>query len=270
MTRSHAMPIPSKITCAVLCHLAAFAMASWRPVVSFAQDPQTTVSTPIVNANDGFYEYVGSQWSVHGRGWFFNFGGGALPPFGGFDPNSGIQGGGSFQHGNFGGSFHFMAAQGNSRTLTSTTPEITMINGVPGAFFSGTQTPFVTQIVPTVADHRLPRGIATPKRFRMQGVRTANDPDTLALAGGDPPKVRETSSSGANRGDQSVAAIRKSQQQESDAQRDEALAHLAAGKERELRGEKGLALISYKRAFKLAGGPEKLAIAKKIRSLEAK
>ena len=54
---------------------------------------QTTIGTPFRGIGDNFYENIGSNWSLRGPGWFFNFGGPSVtaPQFGGFDPNNQAQ-----------------------------------------------------------------------------------------------------------------------------------------------------------------------------------
>ena len=57
----------------------------------FAQ--MVTVQSPLQHNGASFYEYSHIGWSVQNPHYFMHFnGGGALPPFGGFQPNAGLNG----------------------------------------------------------------------------------------------------------------------------------------------------------------------------------
>ena len=130
------------------------------------------VQTPFTSINDDFYENFGVNFGFSipsGRGngsrvvgygpqgqlfpnlVFQNGSGGAIPPFGGFSPNSGAtfgfanrgQGGGGYSLG-------FNLAQGSTRTSTTVAPSLTTQNGFGGSMFSGQTRPFVTGVVPVV------------------------------------------------------------------------------------------------------------------------
>lgn len=113
---------------------------------------QVTISVPQQNVSTGYYEYIGGQWVYFGPGFMLGFGGQSFPQFGRFDPNAGLSGGFAFGSGGTGGQFNFNAAAGGSTTFSSYTPMLTVTNGVPGYFFEGQLTPFVTGIVPTVSN----------------------------------------------------------------------------------------------------------------------
>lgn len=116
---------------------------------------QSIVTTaPIEQLGSGYFEQSGAQWSLQGPNFFANSGGAVLPPFGngsgggaggGFRSGFGFGGGGGLS-----GSLNFNFAQGSSRSITSTTPSITTMNGYPGSISSGTVRPFVTGITPVV------------------------------------------------------------------------------------------------------------------------
>ena len=75
----------------------------------------------------------------------------ALPPFGGYDPQSDARLG--FRvGGNSGPSFSFglVAGQGSSRSIVGTSPSLTIPNGGSGYLFDGRWTPFVTGWTPVV------------------------------------------------------------------------------------------------------------------------
>ena len=118
----------------------------------FAQRPQTTVRAPFITAQDRFFESTNTRLSVNGPGFFARFGAtnAGSPPFGGFNPNAGINSGFSTSNGPWSANFNFGLAQGSSRTLTSTTPGLTLTNGQPGVFINGVQRPFVTGLFPVV------------------------------------------------------------------------------------------------------------------------
>lgn len=113
---------------------------------------QTT--TPMNSIGSSFYEQFGVQWSLRGPNFFANFGGGVVPPFGNPDPNSGIRSGFGFGGGKTSGSIGFNFAQGSSRSISSTTPSITTMDGYPGSITSQTIRPFVTGITPVVGGYR--------------------------------------------------------------------------------------------------------------------
>ena len=110
-------------------------------------------SAPMQRNGSGYYEQNGVQWSLRGRNFFANSGGGVLPPFGNSDPNGGLRTGFGFGGGGVSGSLGFHFAQGSSRTMTSTTPSVTTMNGYPGSISSGTIRPFVTGVTPVVGGY---------------------------------------------------------------------------------------------------------------------
>ena len=114
-----------------------------------AQTIQTT--TPINRVGGGYFEQSGIRWSLRGDQFFANFGGGApLAPFGGAAPTSGLNSGVAFAGGGLSGSLGFNWSQGSSRSITSTSPSVTTLNGAPGSISSQTIRPFVTGITPIV------------------------------------------------------------------------------------------------------------------------
>ena len=138
---------------------------------SEASAQMVTVGTPFQSVGDSFFEGTNLGWSLNGPNFFATFnGGGAAPPFGGYNPNAGIQGGFGFNGGPFSGGLNFNAAQGASRTFTSVTPMVTTLNGQPGYFTQSVQRPFVTGVVPivgngVVAYAPIVSGIATPPQL---------------------------------------------------------------------------------------------------------
>lgn len=124
------------------------------PVPVTAQ--QVNVSAPAVGVNQGFYEQWGTSWGFYQRSpqgyLFFNNGGmgGALPPFGGFQPNAGAQFGFGAANRNSGFHFQLFGSQGSSSSIVSQTPSLTVMNGATGSMFDGVVRPFVTGFVPVV------------------------------------------------------------------------------------------------------------------------
>ena len=137
---------------------------------------QVTIGTPQRNVGDRFYESTNVGWSLRGNGWFARFGGGGTPPFGGYQPGAGISGGAGFGGSGFSGNLFFNSGQGSSRSLTSSTPMVTTLNGYPGYFIEGVQRPFVTGLVPVGAIGGV-TGI--PPQFRLP-VPTLRDQLTAA------------------------------------------------------------------------------------------
>jgi hypothetical protein len=175
-------------TIAILPHLAA------------AQ--QTTIGVPNRTVGSSFYENVGVQWGVKGNGWFFNFGGAAQPPFGGFNPN----GGATFGFGGPGGFLNISAGQGANTTFSSQTPMVTMPNGGFATFNDQTLRPFVTGFVPVVGGAPPAFSSVLEERLhRLQAEGPAPQSNEPAAASGSPAPAAASS---AERGDASVAEIK--------------------------------------------------------------
>ena len=114
---------------------------------------QVTVATPFHSVRDSFYESTNVNWRAGGSGAFVQFGNpSTLPPFGNPSPNAGIR----FGFGNGRSNFNFNFSQGSSRSFTSTTPVLTLTDGVPGSMFSGRMRPFVTGYVPITGFGNVP------------------------------------------------------------------------------------------------------------------
>ena len=113
-------------------------------------------SVPFSSINSSYYETSGVNWSLRGPNWFANFGGRGplLPPFGNADPNGGLRGGFAFGGGGgVSGSLGFQFGQGSSRSMTSTTPSLTTMDGVPGSMSAGVIQPFVVGYTPIVGNY---------------------------------------------------------------------------------------------------------------------
>ncbi len=116
-----------------------------------AQMIQTT--TPFQTFSDSYSEAGSIDWSLSGPNWFANFGGNGplAPPFGGVP--AGVSGGIGFGGGGVSGNLGFRFGQSSSRTMTSTTPSLTVTDGVPGSIQSTVTRPFVTGFTPIVGGY---------------------------------------------------------------------------------------------------------------------
>ncbi|MEK6238123.1 MAG: hypothetical protein N2C14_25705, partial [Planctomycetales bacterium] len=74
----------------------------------------------------------------------------AVPPFGGFQPGSGLTGGGAFNTGRGRLNLGFEFSQGSRRSNVSQSPSVTLMNGQTGVFMDTSQSPFVISVVPVV------------------------------------------------------------------------------------------------------------------------
>jgi len=122
----------------------------WWTGTALAQ--QMTIGTPLHTVREGFFEHIGLQWALQGRNWAIQFGGADLAPptIGGFQPGAGIQGGFQFGGPGWSGQLQFSTAQGNTRTLTSNTPVVTVMNGATGYVADTSLSPFVIGLIPVV------------------------------------------------------------------------------------------------------------------------
>ncbi len=110
---------------------------------------QVTTHTPFQTHGTRFFEQSNVGWSIQNPHYFLSFnGGGAAPPFGGFQPNAGLSGG--FATGNARLNFNF--AQGASSTSSTIAPVLTTTNGYPGSLFIGSTGPFVVGVTPLVGN----------------------------------------------------------------------------------------------------------------------
>lgn len=227
--------------------------------------------TPFNTASHSFYENIGVSWGLQGKGWFANFGGagGGVPAgFGGFDPNAQANVGVGFRGQGISGHFALTAGQGSDRTMTSTTPGVTVPNGGIGFFSDVQQRPFVMGVIPIVGE-----GVS-PVRWRLE--RMAEQGDSPGVGGSDSDRPQgsggggSSSSSTAERGDLSVAAIKAQQAAEEEAKAAEVAELLQKAREYEAAGKTASAKIQYRRAALRATGTQQQEIAAKLRELEKK
>jgi hypothetical protein len=119
--------------------------------VAIAQ--QVSVTAPSTNVSQSFSERVGVGFNLNHPNFSLGFGGPGRGGFGGggfSGPLDGLSSGLSLRGGKVNANFSLTAGQSFSRSLTTTAPTITVMNGVPGFIFSGTLEPFVTRLNPVV------------------------------------------------------------------------------------------------------------------------
>lgn len=232
---------------------------------------QVTVATPHPVTSHSFYEYFGTSWGIRGNGWFFQFGGPAQPPFGGFDPSAGA----TFGFAGPNGFLNITAGQGSSTTFSGQSPMVTVMNGGTGAFFDQTLQPLVTGIVPVVGGQPPAfRSVLDERLSRLNAGEGAsavtNEPKSSAAlgAGG-----AGNSPSSAERRELSVAEIKARKA----AAASSAEAAVAAEIESLLEqarnslsaGKPGVAKIYLQMAARRAVGEQQAAIHKQIDELSA-
>ncbi len=258
------------------------------------------LSTPMVGVSDSFYEWYGIDWGYRWSGprgnFFFQRGGslGTAPPFGGFDPNQAARLG--FSSGGF--NFNFTAAQGSNRTITASTPSVTVANGAVGSIRDVQMRPFVTGLIPVVGSRSggrvPPPTLISPLKARLarlqnepppQSPRPAPEqavprppqptPDAGELrlgTGTSAPELKLTGSgaaisSSAERGDISIAEIRRRQA----ADRVEAAAALQTiideARAAESVGRFGAARARYRQAAARASGDLKRELLERLEAI---
>jgi hypothetical protein len=114
---------------------------------------QVTVTTPGTAVQSSYSEQIQFGFGVNHRNFSLQFGGPGRSPFGGGGFSSPLDGttfGIPFLGGSVNGNLSIEAAQGFSRSVTTTAPTVTLTNGVPGFVFSGTVEPFITGLFPVV------------------------------------------------------------------------------------------------------------------------
>jgi hypothetical protein len=272
-------------------------VSSMLSVPAFAQQ-QVTVTTPLVGINDSFYEHFNIHWGLQrswpGGSWFMNFGGpnSVIPPFGGYDPNNDFRFGVATRGSGFSGFFGLSASQGSNRTMTMVAPSVTMMNGVPGQVFSGSIRPFVTGLIPVVGDYPVvpyapyPQFIApgqpvvtSPLAERLERLRAEPPPakrtepnaaDALVLGGaaeGSAPVAVRGGSSSAERGDISVAEIRRKQALEDEEKQRELAQLIEEAQAAEKAGQLGVARVRYRQAALRATGDQRRQLLETVAKL---
>ena len=120
---------------------------------SLVSAQQVTVTAPATTVSSDYSEHFRFGFGINHKNFSLQFGGPRRSPFGGGGFSSPLEGttfGIPFRGGSVNGNLSIEAAQGFSRSLTTTAPTITLTNGVPGFVFSGTVEPFITGLFPVV------------------------------------------------------------------------------------------------------------------------
>jgi hypothetical protein len=209
---------------------------SWTDAQTFQQGSSAAAVPPFggFDVNSG----ATAAFSTQSGSFFFRQGsaGAALPPFGGFVPGEEA----SFSFGRAGaggsGSIRLFAGQGNSASSTSQSAAVTVPNGGFGALSSGTFRPFVTGFVPFVGSYV---------------------PGDLPAANGLDPR------NGVANADWQIAG------QVRDARREAAVQRLMERAERaEMAGNRRTARKFYAMAFRQATGATRATLEERIRRLK--
>jgi len=267
-------------------------------VIVPAQAQQVQVTTPLVNANQSFYEQIGVSWGIKrggpNGGFSFNFGspGATAPAFGGFNPNSQANFGFGVRSKGGSGFFNLTAGQGSNRSIISSAPTLMLQNGIPGMVQDVSVRPFVTSFTPVVGGRTtVPLTFTSPLEERLGRLRQqaasenprANPSDRELLLGAaarhatEPQPqaaqpTRTVKQSSASRGDISLAEIRRRQnaaELQSDASTE--IQHLVENaRVAEARGLPGAARIRYRKAARLATGHLKEELLAKLETLAPK
>lgn len=276
------------------------------------------LDTPYNNATESYYENIGVDFGFrfngsnnNGRGivglnpdgsftrdgsirFTQNGAGSAVPPFGGYDPSSDA----TFGYGHYGGgggyNLGLRLGQGNTRTMTNTTPSIVVPNGVGGSISDQIQRPFVTGITPVVGTFprnfsMVPRTVSvSPLAIKMQQLqqeldagrasRTANggfvlhgdgsSEETTQRATSSAPAAESSATSGAL----SVAELkrrREASQATAEKTRSSKIDELMAKANQSIAdGKSGVARIYVRQAIREAEGQERQELLELYRSLE--
>lgn len=111
---------------------------------------QVLVETPFQQTGNSFYENNGIGWNYSRPNFFINVPNGVQPPFGLGDPSADAQLGFGFGLGGGRLNFNLGMGQGSTTTNSVTSPSIMLPNGGTGSLFHGSFRPFVTSFIPVV------------------------------------------------------------------------------------------------------------------------
>ena len=140
---------------------------------------QVATTAPFHAAGDSFFEHSGVSFAGNWRGMSFAVGGPsqAVPPFGPFVPQSGLNTNFAIAGPHGQGNFGFDFSQGSTRNLVSQSPMVTTLNGYPGFVSDASWTPYVIGVVPVVGGFSMVQGISplpSPARLaEVSGVPVA-------------------------------------------------------------------------------------------------
>ena len=274
-------------------------------LVGRAPAQQATVSTPFRSLNDSFYEHMGTNWSLRGKGWNFSFGApnNAAPQFGGFQPNAGANLGFGLVGSGVSGNFNANWSQGYRQSFVSQTPSVTLPNGGTGWVSDSSVSPFVISYIPVVggfpafgslmpappAYSVLPQAAATGggnaavqealRRARAKAELAdsstpsqtradearVGDPVPPAVPQGLAPMPQASSAARAVPSVQEARRLRAAEQTTHDA---DAVRYLEMGRSAEASGKVNVARIYYQMAARRASGQLKDQILSRIAALE--
>lgn len=265
---------------------------------------QMTIGAPFSTVREGFFEHIGTQWALQGRNWFAQFGGADLarPTIGGFQPGAGIQGGFGFGGPGWNGQWQFTAGQGNTRTFTSGSPSVTVMNGATGYVADVSLSPFVIGLIPVVGTGGLSPWVGAAPGMRVAGpqpvpwvpapgsskaARFLADGGSSSPPGGanaaqvgssrpaaparDPREARlaEAQQSSAGQAAPSVAEARALRQAETQQANQEALEWFQRGQQAEQEGKPKVAIIYYRMAAQRASGELKQQTLARLAALQS-
>ena len=245
---------------------------------------QAAVGHSFNSAGNSFYEGFGVGFGLSGPGWFFNSGGGAgngaPPQFGGFDPNAQATFGVGLHGHGINGFLNFSAGQGSNSTFSEVSPSVMVMNGGFGFINDFSTRPFVTGVVPVVGDFGTSPVQAKLAQLRAEGkslaeeaaaavaesqradVRPAGDSPPISAGGGTSGK------SSAERGDLSVAELRRRHATDGSQQQAQIDEWLRKAQIQESAGQFGVAKQYYLRASRCATGEQQKTILAKVRQLD--
>jgi hypothetical protein len=259
---------------------------------------QVVVGTPTQNIGDSFFENIGVGFGGRFPGGSFNGPGAAAAP--GL-PGVNAGGGGNFgfgiNGGGFGLGFNVGASQGSSRSAGSITPSVTVPNGGTGSIFSGSQTPFVTSLIPVVGGYGfhvptpyfpvMQPSVTSPLRGKIQqyydglarasGGKSASYSSSLLRSRDLSPsekltaKVSAARDSSAAYGDLSVAEIKRRRElrlsTEGEAKQREIAALVERARGAHEAGKTGVARVYLRQAISRAEGKLQRQLSNELRSL---
>ena len=258
---------------------------------------QATVGAGMHNVGDGFSENIGVGFGLRTPNGFFTNGAGVAPPVGNLNPNGGATLGFGFGGSGFNGFLNLAAAQGSSRSNSSTAMSLTVPNGGTGFIGDVVQEPFVTAFVPVVGgfvNNSIPQfgtsGLAPmggngsllnerlARIHESGGLKlAANQPAASEARSGDAQRANsgalaaaKTSIGGASSAAQPIASIAEIRRQQ--AEEDQAAAHeiqslLDQGHNAQAAGKTKIARAYYQQALRRASGELKARAEDALRSL---
>ncbi len=249
-------------------------------VTSKVFSQQIGVASPYTTTSNSWYEHHGVGFGFQlpaGRGpgsrivgWnglqtmpFLSFRQGgnqsAIPPFGGYDPNTAARFGfGNFGNNGGGFSLGLTMSKGSNRTMSSTVPSLVVQNGQGGGIWSGQISPFVTGVVPVTGfspmipqplDNAVTRAVQSGQ-LDLSNLGQAHSASTKNSAA--TPIGFGNADSTATSAVSSVAAIKARKAQERAAKHEQMLQLISEAEHLSALGKYGPAATRVKRAAKLA------------------